>query len=304
MGKSNDSNLWAPPVPGLNFDLEGPTADHLIDTSDIYEQTVYDDIHASGDEWTIVDENEAAPYLPKRQVPLTVTLGIDDQKTEKLSTFGFLRLDESFKMKRGFVINAGISVWGLDFVPKSTTCRDPQTQYLAIAGYRGSIEEHVGFDEIQSTGTYKNAIQIWNMSLSTQLPSESPFLDLCLLHDFGIVHELKWCPYGAYQEETTSNGEANKLGILSIVCGDGSVRTVVVPHPNYVRDNMCQTDPSKTVYMKINKSRCQFQLNTMKPISLAWGGHKKLAVGYADGKLVFCLFKRCQSNTKDILGLL
>ncbi|KAI8349210.1 hypothetical protein EDC96DRAFT_448633 [Choanephora cucurbitarum] len=194
-------NLWAPPVPGLDFDIEGPTADHLIDTSDIYGQTVYEHIHASKEEWTIVDKNEAVPYLPKRQDPLTVTIGIDDQKTEKLPTFGFIRLDENFKMKRGFVINAGMSVWGLDFVPKSTTCHDSQTQYLAIAGYRGSVEEHTGFDETQPTGTYKNAIQIWNLNLSTQLPSKSPFMDLCLLHDFGIIHELKWCPYGAYQED-------------------------------------------------------------------------------------------------------
>ena len=56
MGRNNDTNLWAPPVPGLDFDIEGPTADHLIDTSDIYGQTVYEHIHASKEEWTIVDK--------------------------------------------------------------------------------------------------------------------------------------------------------------------------------------------------------------------------------------------------------
>jgi hypothetical protein len=43
-----------------------------------------------------------------------------------------------------------------------------------------------------------------------------------------------------------------KLGILVIACGDGTIRTIVVPHPNAVRKLMCpkDTDPSKTVYSK------------------------------------------------------
>jgi hypothetical protein len=53
---TKDSNLWPPPIPGLEFDLEGPSADHLIDTSEIYDQPVYTHIHAKKEEWDIVSE--------------------------------------------------------------------------------------------------------------------------------------------------------------------------------------------------------------------------------------------------------
>lgn len=52
--KKHDDNQWPPPTPGLEFDLEGPTADHLLDTSDIYHQPVYQHIHAAKEEWDIV----------------------------------------------------------------------------------------------------------------------------------------------------------------------------------------------------------------------------------------------------------
>jgi len=31
---------------------------------------------------------------------------------------------------------------------------------------------------------------------------QPPFLDLVLLHDYGYVCDLKWCPYGGYEKET------------------------------------------------------------------------------------------------------
>jgi hypothetical protein len=95
----------------------------------------------------------------------------------------------------------GGNIWGLDFVPKHVDDKDPSTQYLAVSGYRGSVDEHLSLDEIQPTGTYKNAIQIWKLKLTTQLPSQEPMMDLCLLHDFGVIYDLKWCPYGTYQDE-------------------------------------------------------------------------------------------------------
>lgn len=48
--------MWKPPVQGLDFDAEGPTADHLIDTSHIYDQVVYKDIHPLRQEWSVLDQ--------------------------------------------------------------------------------------------------------------------------------------------------------------------------------------------------------------------------------------------------------
>ncbi|KAI7882810.1 uncharacterized protein EV154DRAFT_428336, partial [Mucor mucedo] len=198
---SKDVNQFKSPVPGLDYDLEGPTADHLIDTSEWDTKSVYTHIHALQDEWEVVDVSEATPYLPKRKTPLPVIVGIDEKKEYDLGTFEHIKLSEQLKYKKGYVINTGINIWGLDFVPKTPVMEeeDSKIQYLAVTGYRGSTEEHIGIGDIQPTGTYKNAIQIWKLSLSVH-EQVDPVLDMCLLHDFGVIFDLKWCPYGTYQE--------------------------------------------------------------------------------------------------------
>lgn len=72
---------------------------------------------------------------------------------------------------------------------------------MAVSGYRGAVEEHINIGSIQPTGSYKNAIQIWKLKLSVQPPQEDAVLDMCILHDFGVVYDLKWCPYGTYETE-------------------------------------------------------------------------------------------------------
>ena len=150
----------------------------------------------------------------------------------------------------------GCSVWGLDFVPKRAAVEsDPHIQYLAASGYRGSVDEHIGIGETQPTGTYKNCIQIYKMKLSVKA-QEEPTLDLCILHDYGAVLDLQWCPYGVYEEEKgadalTATGLLPKLGILSFTCADGTVRTIVVPHPESIRKYVVPDhDPTKPVYCK------------------------------------------------------
>lgn len=159
-------------------------------------------------------------------------------------------LDDHFKYKKGYVLNTGINIWGLDFVPKlAQNESDRSIQYLAVSGYRGSSEEHIGMNEIQPTGTYLNSIQIWKLKLSVKQKQEEAVLDLCLLHDFGVIFDLQWCPYGAYEEEIPDR--LPKLGILSFVAGDGTTRTVVVPHPDAVRRQISPNgDPKQPVYSK------------------------------------------------------
>ncbi|KAL9545340.1 hypothetical protein MBANPS3_007189 [Mucor bainieri] len=257
-------NQLVPSIEGLGYDFEGPSSDYLLDASHLYDQKVYENVHAIATEWSVVDKSEALPYLPTQAEPLKVTLGIDEKKTTNISCGESLKLDEHFKYKKGYVINTGGSIWGLDFVPKLHNDSDPITQYLAVAGYKAAVSEHHELDDIQATGEYKNSIQIWKLKLSTKQPSEDPLLDLCLLHDFGVIHDLKWCPYGAYEDGDVNEG-LPKLGVLALTCGDGTLRILVVPHPNAVRKHMCrdEVDPQATVY--------------------PWGGHRKVAAGYING---------------------
>ena len=110
-------------------------------------------------------------------------------------------LANHFKYKKGYLLNTGGNTWGLDFVPKVES-RDtsPFIQYLAVAGYRGASEERIGLNEEQPTVTYKNCVQLWKLKLSVKQEPEEPLLDVCILHDFGAVYDLKWCPYGVYEE--------------------------------------------------------------------------------------------------------
>ncbi|KAI9360686.1 hypothetical protein BD770DRAFT_318557 [Pilaira anomala] len=243
-------NQFPPPKAGLQFDLEGPHASRLIDNVDIYDQVTYKDVHVLPEEWDIVTQSEAEPYLPKRTTPISVTIGIEDKVTLDMPTFGQASLADHFKYKRGYVLNTGINIWGLDFVPKlAQNETDRSIQYLAVSGYRGSSEEHIGMNEIQPTGTYLNSIQIWKLKLSVKQNQEEAVLELCLLHDFGVIFDLQWCPYGAYEEEIPDR--LPKLGILSFVAGDGTTRTVVVPHPDAVRRQISPNgDPKQPVYSK------------------------------------------------------
>ncbi|CEP11389.1 hypothetical protein [Parasitella parasitica] len=287
MSKSKEKvsfNYWKGPIQGVEFDFEGPSADYLFDMSHLYDRVAYQNIHAVKEEWCLSDESDALSYLPIMKDPLRVTVGIDEKKTIDIPNGESVRLDNHFKYKKGYIINTGGSIWGLDFVPKLHNDADPTTQYLAVAGYKGTVSEHHELDDIQATGTYKNAIQIWKLKLSTKQPSEDSILDMCLLHDFGVIHDLKWCPYGVYEDEDVNEG-LPKLGLLAISCGDGTIRIIIVPHPNAVRKYMCpeDTDSHKTLYLRIESSRCIFALEASKSLAISWGGHKKIAAGYTNG---------------------
>lgn len=122
--------------------------------------------------------------------------------------------------QNAFVINTGGSIWAVDFVPR----RDKEnTQYLAIGGYKSTDEQHLLGDD----SNYHSMIQIWRYDGSRKV-STPPKLDMCILHEFGIITELKWCPLSSCDEE-------GKLGILAVIIGDGSVYILVIPHPNRVR---------------------------------------------------------------------
>ncbi|KAI8149831.1 hypothetical protein BJV82DRAFT_503387 [Fennellomyces sp. T-0311] len=178
----------------------GPEFDRLFEIEDIYNRHEYSSLHALADEWEIVNESEATPYLPE-PVTRKIVVGIKKQETVDLPVGGTLRLGDHIESKRGFIINLGFSVFGLEFVTKRPEVdTSPHTQYLAVAGFRGAEDEHHLFSDFHPTGSYKNTIMIWRCECSVEKTAAEPVLDLCLLHDFGPIKEFKWCPYGTYEE--------------------------------------------------------------------------------------------------------
>lgn len=178
---------------------------------------------------------EINTYLPSAN-RVSITTGIRNLKTSELNNFDSIDLKENIAMKRGHIINTGGSIWALDFVPKKASLHDSK-QYLAVGGYNSTSEHHL----FGKNNQCKNAIQIWQVSsdVDATLP---PKLDMCILHDFGVVNELKWCPFSVYEE-------GQKLGILAVLFSDGDIRVFVVPYPENIRSRET-LNSDQTVYSK------------------------------------------------------
>jgi hypothetical protein len=54
--KRTDGNSFIPPIPQMAVDIEGPSSENMLDTSNIYDQVVYEDVHPQMDEWEVVEE--------------------------------------------------------------------------------------------------------------------------------------------------------------------------------------------------------------------------------------------------------
>lgn len=73
---------------------------------------------------------------------------------------------------------------------------------MALGGYSGTYEEHHAVGESGQSGV-KGCIQIWEVGdgVKDAGPKRTddpvPRLALCLLHEFGCIWEMKWCPLGA-----------------------------------------------------------------------------------------------------------
>jgi hypothetical protein len=129
-----------------------------------------------------------------------------------LPLFSSCTLLDAGKKPKSHVINAGTSIWGLDFAPSNNTA----TQYLAVSGYKSIKERHVvgvrQVEEEEDDPNMKNCIQIWSIpncideksvssSVAEASNAQKAELELCILHDFGCVYDVKWCPYGGYETE-------------------------------------------------------------------------------------------------------
>ncbi|CAO3645311.1 unnamed protein product [Cunninghamella echinulata] len=315
-------NDYDPPIKDIEKQATGIFKSFLFENNPLYDSIIYSNIHASMKEWTLLSKREATPYLPLNQEPISVDLGIKDNKNYSLPTLSVINLESAIPYKRGHLINFGGVISGLEYIPKTTHSKDSnRQQYLSIGGGKKS---------------YPNAIQIWRCDLSaaadnnnnnnnnsnnennnenqpTTSSTSSIGLDLCIVHDFGDVRELKWCPYGAYDDENVKN-EVNekkgkgkdddcqsmaKLGILAACFGDGSLCIMVVPHPNALRRKQ-NIGLDETIFLKIKKPRYSISFTNSIITTLSWGGHKKLAVGTSSGHIsVWNMEAAFQENTTD-----
>ncbi|CEI86357.1 hypothetical protein RMCBS344292_00799 [Rhizopus microsporus] len=216
------------------------------------------------EEWIQIYQN-IEDYLPK------TTVKVEHENTlHNLEAHNRLRTSNN-----SFIINHGGSIWAMDFVPKKRSSRD--AEYLAIGGYK-TTEEHHALGEVSC---YKNAICIWKYD-----SDHEPTLDMCLLGEFGIIADMKWCPLSSY---------GPKLGILAVLVGDGSVYILVVPHPDHIRKQGHPSD--ETLYLKIKKPRFVLKSPRAYYLCMSWSS-QFLACGSISGSIV--IWDIFQSLCRDV----
>ncbi|CAO3687937.1 unnamed protein product [Umbelopsis ramanniana] len=265
-------------------------------TGDCFDQPVYQDVECQDSEFRVMKPTEGKAFLPKRKDSVTIIAGIQKQSEIKIQPQHSVALYPKYlKYHRSFVINTGGSIWGLDFAPKPPSASNPHIQYLAVAGYPGTTDEHHNVGEIQEAGTVDNCIQIWRMDLrlvgSQESPVTDPTLDLCIAHDLGIVRALQWCPLGTYQEPVDGQSFTPRLGIMAVAFGDGSVRLISVPHPDGLRmkdkgkGKGTQSSEHKrpTVYIKLGEPLATLSIPDTCLTTISWGGPHKLIAGCSKG---------------------
>ncbi|KAI9337686.1 WD40-repeat-containing domain protein [Zopfochytrium polystomum] len=225
--------------------------------------------------WEVVEESAAkdAKYFPHlAEMALTLTVGNDEGVDLDLGLF------QTYAYPNGrerALLNAGGSVWGLDWAPSD----NPGKQYLAVGGYKGNCEEHHLLGVVQESnepGDMNGCLQIWAVPSMTD--RNPPYLEMGILHEKGVIYDLK------IETATTADGELPRLGMLAVAFGDGSVCLLTVPHPSSLRKHWGIPEGT-TIFVKPNEFAFTSKLEGL-PWRISWDANGlAFATGCTSGGL-------------------
>lgn len=281
---------------------------HLQANVHSWQETLYPDWMPSG--WRLLDEQEAESRLPKfRESPCVRSVRFGARsKGEKQPAWQRLPLFGSCAPGASdchLTFYPGGAIWASAWCPMTPdpgSHRNPaalaqaRRQWVALACCPDPDVEH----PLTEASSEPGLIQIWDLGPLhiKRGPCEEcrPRLALCLVHDFGFVTDLAWCPSGCWQEEQREEEEEGRptpprrLGLLALACGDGYARILSIPFPDDLG-----TPPEGRWPMYSTNGQCSLRL-VAPPGSLgkvpctrvAWDlarGHTQMAAGYADGRV-------------------
>ncbi|KNE64546.1 hypothetical protein AMAG_09907 [Allomyces macrogynus ATCC 38327] len=170
--------------------LAGPVVDQALEKNvfEVDEATwaLWDQVMPSNP-WEmyaeIVDPVAVMAQWPE-VAPVRVELnqGTETAADATLQRFESMSFDTN---RRGYVLNSGGSVWGLDWMG----------EYLAVSGYLTLAEHHAVGDLVVGPGT----IQIWHVPTTTTTIDDdagppAATLALCIVHEWGPCFDLHWWP--------------------------------------------------------------------------------------------------------------
>jgi hypothetical protein len=162
-----------------------------------------------------------------------------------------------FPKRRGNIVNVGQSILTLDFAPQSPSS-DSQVQYLAVGGRSANSDPRIYVRE-----AYPNVIQLW------AIEEESLYLSTLIHHSWGTCWGLKFCPYGAEDDD--------RLGFLACTFGDGVARVLDIR-----KEWLGTTD--QTVNISVTQPAYQYSFADDCFITCcAWKSHTELLAGCSTG---------------------
>ncbi|KAL1244133.1 General transcription factor 3C polypeptide [Trichinella spiralis] len=183
---------------------------------------------------------------------------------DNIQQFRRLKRLESVNTWAGAIGFTGSRISACVWCPSKT-----DIQYILVSLYVGS------FDGLYA-GPHQSILQLW--AFDPQAASDSLKLNCIwnLVHKYGMVRCLKWCPSGIYEDKNTVKSDRNLLPRLGCFAASTSCGTVViycVPHP--------ECAPVHPVLTLLTNSR-------RRVISLDWNvydGHSRIAAGQENGML-------------------
>ncbi|KAK3834430.1 MAG: hypothetical protein JOS17DRAFT_45530 [Linnemannia elongata] len=299
------------------YSYQGPTQEdihHVSMTAEYLATTVYPNIASSIKDFRIITEPSALDeYFP---VLTTTSIHTREQDIDmRTMTAKYMGSTKRTGINDYYILNAGFSVWAMDWCPIPSHADSPKdnVDYVAIGGFPDTAENCIARDQLYPLGkqdAHPNMIQIWSMNCNTNDQGElqgnpETYLSLCILHSYGAVLDLKWCPTGGRMDAGSSGG-LTRLGILAAVFSDGTIRIFSVPEPRSLRAHLGIGTPENSspepVYIEFPEPFATIRMGDTCFMCINWGTSERLAAGLTNGTIAVWDMKLMLSQTKETLA--
>ncbi|KAG0029496.1 hypothetical protein BGZ82_007940 [Podila clonocystis] len=301
----------------LNWKLshQGPTSfevHHVSMTEEALRDTVYPHICSNIKDFKVVtNPSDLDEYFP---VITTSTANVRDQELSMpIMTGEYVKTTEETAVNDFYLINAGLSVWALDWcpLPSNDELSEKNMDYIAVGGFPDTAENCRRRDQTYPLGkqdSHPNVIQIWSVRCDTNeegILQGDPevYLSLCILHSYGAVLDMKWCPNGNLMEAGTEPGSLMRLGILAATFSDGTIRIFSIPEPKSLQAHLDIDITSKeTIYIQFPEPYVTLRLGEVCFMSINWGTPQRLVAGCTNGTVAIWDTKSMLDQSSETLA--
>ncbi|KAF9111286.1 hypothetical protein BGX27_005150 [Mortierella sp. AM989] len=290
--------------------------DHVSMQEDVLRTVVYPNIKSNVKDFRVVTEPpDLDEYLP---VLATTKITTRDSELEMGSmTARYIETTDKAGINDFYMLNTGFSVWSIDWCPLPSYEEDElgeNMNYIAVGGFPDTAENCIARDQLYPLGkqdAHPNVIQLWNMNCASddegQLKGEArAYLAICILHTYGAVLDLQWCPTGCYMPAESATGDLARLGILAASFTDGTIRIFSIPDPVSLQSHLglkpIDGSTPETIYIQYPEPYVTIRLGDVNFMSISWGTANRLAAGVTNGTVAIWDTSAMLNQSKETLA--